>query len=72
MQKFSPKTIDGLPEAIQSNLDVDAAQDAVDAAIEARLGQLEALIETMSQRLEVLEAVHLGGSLLITYQRVTE
>lgn len=72
MPKFSPKTIDGLSEAIQNNLDVDAAQDAIDIATNTRLDYLEALSGTINQRLEALEAVHLEGSLLITYRRVDE
>lgn len=72
MPKFSPKTIDGLSEAIQNNLDVDAAQDAVDIATDARLDYLEALSGKINQRLDALEAVHLEGSLLITYRRVDE
>lgn len=72
MPKFSPKTIDGLSEAIQNNLDVDAAQDAVDVAFSVRLDHLETLSDAINRRLEVLEAVHLEGSLLITYRRVDE
>ncbi len=72
MPKFSPKTIDGLSEAIQNNLDVDAAQDAVDVAFSVRLDHLETLSDAINQRLEALEAVHLEGSLLITYRRVDE
>ena len=72
MPKFSPKTIDGLSEAIQNNLDVDAAQDAVDVAFSVRLDHLETLSDAINQRLEALEAVNLEGSLLITYRRVDE
>ena len=72
MPKFSPKTIDGLSEAIQNNLDVDAAQDAVDVAFSVRLDHLETLSDAINRRLDALEAVHLEGSLLITYRRVDE
>ena len=72
MPKFSPKTIEGLPEAIQDNHNIDAAQDAVDVAFSVRLDYLENLSDTINQRLEALEAVHLEGSLLITYRRVDE
>jgi 3-dehydroquinate dehydratase len=72
MPKFSPKTIEGLPEAIQKNLDVDAAQDAVDVVTNMRLDYLETLSDAINQRLDALEAVHLEGSLLITYRRVDE
>ena len=72
MPKFSPKTIEGLPEAIQDNLNVDAAQDAVDIAFSVRLDYLETLSDAINRRLDALESACLEGSFLITYQRVDE